>query len=348
MFSSILANISVLTLAIYLYFRMNDYLDQKRAGPLKRNCFYCLWVVLVGTVLMKYSFVAFQIRFDFRFILIALACIYLDWSVVIASIFFLSLTRFIFEPNQTSVISLFFNIYLMATLPIISKYSKKRLSIFHQMNVTMSFIVISLTIILHLMLGRSNPIIILNGLILLASGVVSNALMILYIEDLSEVYQASNFDPLTKLLNRRKLNQLLMSLENSGEECCIGILDIDYFKKFNDTYGHAVGDRVLRFVADYLRQIESSNARIFRFGGEEMVIVLFGKNLSESCENLVQLQENLPAFCHKKADFPYTVTLSQGIAHKQRNENLFKTLNRADQALYRAKEQGRNQTILSD
>ena len=347
MFSSILANISVLTLAIYLYFRMNDYLDQKRAGPLKRNCFYCLWVVLVGTALIKYSFVAFQIHFDFRFILIALACIYLDWSVVIASIFFLSLTRFIFEPNQTSVISLFFNIYLMATLPIISKYSKKRLSIFHQMNVTMSFIVISLTI-LHLMLGRSNPIIILNGLIVLASGVVSNALMILYIEDLSEVYQASNFDPLTKLLNRRKLNQLLMSLENSDKECCISILDIDYFKKFNDTYGHAVGDQVLRFVSDYLRQIESSNARIFRFGGEEMVIVLFGKNLSESCENLVHLQENLPAFCQQQVDFPYTVTLSQGIAHKQRNENLFKTLNRADQALYRAKEQGRNQTILND
>ena len=296
---------------------------------------------------MNYSFVAFQLHFDFRFSLTALACIYLDWTVVITSIFFLGLTRFIFEPNQTSVINLFFNIYLMATLPIISKYSKKRLSIFHQMNVTMSFIVISLTI-LHLMLGRSNPIIILNCLILLASGVVSNALMILYIEDLSEVYQASNFDPLTKLLNRRKLNQLLMSLENSGEECCIGILDIDYFKKFNDTYGHAVGDRVLRFVADYLRKNESSNARILRFGGEEMVIVLFGKNLSESCENLVQLQENLPAFCQQQVDFPYTVTLSQGFAHKQRNENLFKTLNRADQALYRAKEQGRNQTILSD
>ena len=347
MFYSILANISVLTLAIYLYFRMNDYLDQKRAGPLKRNCFYCLWVVLVGTALMNYSIVEFQTHFDFRFILIALACIYFDWSVVIASIFFLSLTRFIFGSNLMSVVNLFFNFYLMATLPLISKYSKKRLSIFHQMNVTMCFMVIS-SIILHLMLGTLNPTIILDFLILLASGVVGNGLMSLYIEDLSEVYQASNFDPLTKLQNRRKLNQLLLSLENSDEECCIGILDIDYFKKFNDTYGHAVGDRVLRFVADYLRQIESSNARIFRFGGEEMVIVLFGKNLSESCENLVQLQENLPAFCHKKADFPYTVTLSQGIAHKQRNENLFKTLNRADQALYRAKEQGRNQTILSD
>ncbi|WP_347905958.1 GGDEF domain-containing protein [Enterococcus cecorum] len=347
MFYSILANISVLTFAIYLYFRMNDYLDQKRAGPLKRNCFCCLWMVLVGTVLMNYSFVAFQIRFDFRFILIALACIYFDWSVVVASIFFLALERLIFEPNLMSVVNLFFNFYLMATLPLISRYSKKRLSIFYQMNVTMSFMVISY-IILHLMLGTLNPTIILSCLILLASGVVSNALMSLYIMDLSDVYQASNFDPLTKLQNRRKLNQLLMSLENSDKECCISILDIDYFKKFNDTYGHAVGDQVLRFVADYLRQIESSNTRIFRFGGEEMVIVLFGKNLSDSCENLVQLQENLPAFCHKKADFPYTVTLSQGIAHKQRNENLFKTLNRADHALYRAKEQGRNQTILSD
>lgn len=345
MFYGILANISILTLAIYLSFRMNDYLDQKLAGPLKRNCFYCLWVVLVGTVLMNYSFVAFQIRFDFRFILIALACIYFDWSVVIASIFFLSLTRFIFGSNLMSVVNLFFYLYLMGTLPLISRYSKKRLSIFYQMNETMSFMVISY-IILHLMLGTLNPTIILNYLILLASGVVSNALMSLYIMDLSEVYQASNFDPLTKLQNRRKLNQLLMSLENSDKECFISILDIDYFKKFNDTYGHVVGDQVLRFVADYLRQIE--NARIFRFGGEEMVIVLFGKNLSESCENLVQLQENLPAFCHKKADFPYTVTLSQGIAHKQRNENLFKTLNRADHALYRAKEQGRNQTILSD
>ena len=148
MFYSILANISVLTLAIYLYFRMNDYLDQKRAGPLKRNCFYCLWVVLVGTVLMKYSIVAFQIHFDFRFILIALACIYLDWSVVTASIFFLSLTRFIFGSNLMSVVNLFFYFYLMATLPIISKYSKKRLSIFNQMNVTMAFMVTS-SIILH-------------------------------------------------------------------------------------------------------------------------------------------------------------------------------------------------------
>lgn len=118
MFYSIIANISILTLGIYLYFRMNDYLDQKLAGPLKRNCFYCLWVVLVGTVLMNYSFVAFQIRFDFRFILIALACIYFDWSVVIASIFFLSLTRFIFGLNLMSVVNLFFYLYLMGTLPM--------------------------------------------------------------------------------------------------------------------------------------------------------------------------------------------------------------------------------------
>lgn len=346
MFYSILANISILTLAIYLYFRMNDYLDQKRAGPLKRNCFYCLWVVLIGTVLMKYSIVAFHIHFDFRFILIALTCIYFDWSVVIASIFFLSLTRFIFEPNMMSVIYLFFNFYLMVTLPLISKYIKKRLSIFHQMNVTMSFLVMS-TVIVHFILGRLNLTILLDYLILLVSGVIGNALMSLYIEDLSEVYQASNFDPLTKLPNRRKLNQLLLAMENGDEACSIAILDIDYFKKFNDTYGHAVGDQVLRFVADYLRQIESKNARIFRFGGEEIVIVIFGNNLNKQREKLVQLQENLPEFCQQQVNFPYTVTLSQGIAHKQGTENLFKTLNRADQALYRAKEQGRNQTILS-
>lgn len=153
-------------------------------------------------------------------------------------------------------------------------------------------------------------------------------------------------DELTQLLNRRAIHEIVS--RNLGLNDRMGvaiiIIDIDHFKKFNDTYGHALGDKVLVSVAQSLKQASRDYDQIARWGGEEFVIVTREsqpENLLAYAEKLREKVASNPIFEEGSTD-PIFVTISVGITQSRQEENFDVSLDRADKALYRSKEKGRN------
>ena len=156
-------------------------------------------------------------------------------------------------------------------------------------------------------------------------------------------------DPLTGAGNRRgldaKLTDVVHSFRRSGTRSCLVLLDLDHFKKVNDIHGHAVGDQILKRVTEIINLRIRVTDSLYRIGGEEFVVVLEGADLhraallAEQLRTLVDANELVP---------DHAVTISLGVAEIKEGETGNDWLHRADEALYRAKDAGRNSTSLSD
>lgn len=155
----------------------------------------------------------------------------------------------------------------------------------------------------------------------------------------------STTDPLTKLWNRRTMDELMKNWTEQEEPYAIIIMDMDKFKRVNDTYGHAVGDDVLKFLAIAMQEVSREEDTCCRFGGEEFVILLPKANQDTAfqvAERLRQKMENTVSPCGE------VVTVSSGIASYPANgEHPKMILEAADESLYEAKRTGRNRTIIS-
>lgn len=157
----------------------------------------------------------------------------------------------------------------------------------------------------------------------------------------------SERDALTGLLNRKTFDEHLLRLSNSvqkstdpSQQPWLAVIDIDHFKQVNDRYGHLFGDEVLILVANLLRSSFGSQHRVFRFGGEEFVVLLHPMTLDEATHALEHFRSTVQDY-----DFPQVgrVTVSLGFsgAHMQ-TPSPTQLLSQADEALYYAKENGRN------
>ncbi len=181
--------------------------------------------------------------------------------------------------------------------------------------------------------------------------------LILIIAVLETAYGMAYKDELTKIPSRRALNEHLLRL---GKSYSIAMLDIDFFKKFNDTYGHDVGDQVLCMVASKIARV-GGGGKSFRYGGEEFTIVFPGREPEEVLPHLERLRKiiekagfrlrgsNRPAKKPKDGQKSRTkkrkvsVTISIGVAHRDKKHTKPHTvIKAADKALYRAKKGGRN------
>lgn len=157
-------------------------------------------------------------------------------------------------------------------------------------------------------------------------------------------------DPLTKTFNRRYLMHMFKlafaKAKRNHEQLACVIMDIDYFKKINDTYGHQAGDDALRAVGALLQESTrpyDTVATVARYGGEEFVLLLPGVGVNEA----VRVAERLRRSVEEHA-MPHGIkcTMSLGVAALEADqESPDKLLNEADKALYRAKEQGRNRVV---
>ncbi|WP_182057947.1 GGDEF domain-containing protein [Pantoea sp. ME81] len=141
-------------------------------------------------------------------------------------------------------------------------------------------------------------------------------------------------DELTGLPNRRHLNIKLREIENRTGTICIA--DIDYFKKINDTYGHEAGDKVLRNTGLRLGNFMSDNVFISRSGGEEFAIVIFD---NVNAEDIIR---RIKASVSDACNGSISVTLSIGVASKNKHDSSSAIISAADNALYQAKMAGRN------
>jgi diguanylate cyclase (GGDEF)-like protein len=166
-------------------------------------------------------------------------------------------------------------------------------------------------------------------------------------------YQRSIRDALTDLFTRFYMQDVMgryCSLHDRDTETELAaiLLDIDHFKSINDTYGHGAGDRVLRQMAQLLRDSSRNTDVPVRYGGEEFIVFVIGKQYLEPIKIAERLRKHVAhhAFDIGRAE-PLMVTASFGVASRARMESLEHLIERADEALYRAKESGRNRVELA-
>jgi diguanylate cyclase (GGDEF)-like protein len=127
------------------------------------------------------------------------------------------------------------------------------------------------------------------------------------------------------------------------------MIDIDHFKRINDTYGHPVGDIALRHLADLLKHIKRDNEPLYRFGGEEFLLLLQSASpdgAALSAQRFVDAVRNAPVPIPQNQSVTMTVTL--GLARVGGDEDLAKAVERADKALFEGKRAGRDRYVLSD
>jgi len=154
-------------------------------------------------------------------------------------------------------------------------------------------------------------------------------------------------DPLTKLYNRahfdETINFIAKNQRKSEVDFILAIVDIDFFKRINDTYGHQVGDDALVCVAKNIKKSLRDNDLVARWGGEEFVIMLKNVTLDEAQKIMEKVRSNIEQniVCHN-----IKVTASFGLTKYRENEEPRETFKRVDDALYEAKESGRNRIVV--
>jgi diguanylate cyclase (GGDEF)-like protein len=163
--------------------------------------------------------------------------------------------------------------------------------------------------------------------------------------------ELSRRDPLTGLPNRRHFDDVketeLRRARRSGQPLSVLLCDVDFFKRYNDTYGHAMGDKCLKLVAHVLQDgFHRSGELPARIGGEEFAVLLPGLDAASAREQAERVREAVAAqgIPHTGSEVAPQVTLSIGVAQfePQSMESFDALLHRADEALYRAKARGRN------
>ncbi|RZK99637.1 MAG: GGDEF domain-containing protein [Rubrivivax sp.] len=158
-------------------------------------------------------------------------------------------------------------------------------------------------------------------------------------------------DELTGLYNRRHMMSVLDEHQrrlsrSSGHEFCLAILDIDFFKQINDTHGHNVGDEVLRNFAHHAASMTRETDVLARWGGEEFMLVLVGTSTQDAERGIQRLRDSLKNVTVAKDYLALHPSFSAGLTAYQPGESLAACIDRADKALYSAKQGGRNRTVI--
>jgi diguanylate cyclase len=170
--------------------------------------------------------------------------------------------------------------------------------------------------------------------------------------DLEDVRREALLDPLTKIFNRKAFDDGLVRATEAARDdnapLCLLLLDIDYFKRFNDTWGHQTGDQVLRLVAMTLKSNIKGKDIAARYGGEEFAAILPETDLegamivAENIRKAIQAKELLKRSTNEKLG---RVTASFGVAQFRPDDTPSSIIDRADRCLYAAKHNGRNLVV---
>ncbi len=162
-----------------------------------------------------------------------------------------------------------------------------------------------------------------------------------------ELERLANIDSLTGLLNRRailgRLEELIKHARRYGEKLSVSMLDIDHFKRINDTYGHLSGDQTLERIAQLLRIRTRDSDMVGRYGGDEFMIILSKTDLLSALPAAERVRKRIEVA--KITDVKgnvFSITVSQGLTSYKPGDDTYSIISRADIALYQAKEKGRN------
>jgi len=184
-----------------------------------------------------------------------------------------------------------------------------------------------------------------------------NAAELIHLDFLIKVYQncaghinKSNTDPLTGLNNRQALGKRLNKIQKGHRRekdklqhtTCLGMLDIDFFKRVNDDFGHLYGDEVLLLFSGLMKKCFRENDYLFRYGGEEFIVILNDCSEQQAFDVLERFRKDIEGY-----DFPQVgqITNSAGFVPMREGEQPNVLIDQADSALYYAKEHGRNRVV---
>ena len=166
------------------------------------------------------------------------------------------------------------------------------------------------------------------------------------LESLSELVRE---DQLTRTLNRRGMEEAfereLSRSKRRNTPLCIAVLDIDDFKKLNDTLGHQAGDNALVHLSKVIKETVRPNDVVARFGGEEFLIILPDSDLTEAVQAITRLQRELTKKIFLHNNEKRVITFSAGVALREPEETQHTLIQRADEAMYQAKKSGKNRVV---
>lgn len=166
----------------------------------------------------------------------------------------------------------------------------------------------------------------------------------------AKIAEMSKVDELTRLSNRRYFMEVLeKEFERARRyktEMVLVMMDLDNFKKINDTYGHIAGDTVLSEIGKALRKHVRSNDVVGRYGGEELAVILPNTNQDSACMVYERFRKKVEEYCFKHGSDQFQITVSIGIASSNDSESPKDLIAHADHALYQAKTTGRNNVVI--
>lgn len=254
--------------------------------------------------------------------------------------------------NSDFPLNLLISLALIAVYPIISlKYT-----------VAIFVINISLNLVLFLIYRPELSYFVYSIVIILSTFFISTTIHGKYIDLLTELNKSSTYDGLSKVLNKnagyQRASNMYEMCKRMNHSICVYMLDIDYFKTYNDTFGHPAGDEVIRQVADCIKSTFARNQDITcRYGGEEFLICCSNSNIQDyetMANTLLDKIFDLRIEAGTNLVAPY-VTASIGLSYYSFDNNSNKAdpslddvIKNADSALYKAKSLGRNQVFVME
>lgn len=347
MLANMIASISIIIYPIYVYLRKNRIKASSRELTKDQIIKYSFVTVIVGFLLSLFSFKYMGLSFSLLPLFFSISTKYFGWkvtmpSMLISGIFF----GITFPVLQIWPVALIYLFYIQTLYPL-QLYLEKKWDEYSQLFVLVAYNNLMLSILCYFIIQDLTLLLIFYFISSLFNYIMLTALYFI-VKDFKHLHEMIDYDYLTRLLNVRRFKERLARLESFRNlPLTITVLDIDWFKSYNDEYGHDAGDKILWGVSQVFAAYSADEVTAYRIGGEEFGIITKNLNLEEAELIIADIMDNVvnrPIPLGR--DKSVSVTLSVGLIFVHDNETMEQAWQRADQAMYTAKRNGRNQLFV--
>ncbi len=357
MISDLFVNITILTSFTFLWhqFFRNNLLTWD--APLKIKLLNGVIGGLLGIILLHYSIQVNEITIlDLRHIPVMLLAYYGGIFPALLAAVIISIGRFLIDVNFSSIVSLFMMLIMASGAGMIVKNIKSKG--LQKWTILLFYSQCIFTIVLYIVVDNFSYVIDIAIYHIISSfiGGYLTFYLVSYLRSYTQLYmkykENSQRDALTGLYNVRSFyyfyQVMIDKVNQEGGSCAVCLLDIDHFKNINDTYGHPAGDQVLKQLAKLLKKFMREGEIISRNGGEEFTILLENCSLLQAEEIATRIRKAIEQYTFFMADKKkIRITVSIGVAVYQAGQNTTERLYEvADEALYKAKQNGRNNVCI--
>jgi len=350
------ANLAILISTLFLYSQYSKHSHLNKKSPVSRKIVIGVLGGILGIILMIYSIHIGETLVDLRHIPIILLAYYAGTLPALIAMVIIILGRFLIGVTLSSYFALFFVIF--STLGAIY-FSKRALSRNVKILLILSWSNLVSTLI-FLYLVKDIEIIqtvVPSYWVMSYIGGYIGFYIIEYLRKSQVLFERykkeSTIDGLTGLNNYRKFdeiyNHLIKTVNDKQEKLSLLYIDIDYFKKINDTYGHTQGDEVLKQIGEILQNYTRSFDIVSRNGGEEFTVLLLDCPLDKAVEKAELIRKVIENTSFRLSGKKARITVSIGVAcYSETTSDIDHIIEDADKALYQAKETGRNKVCIAN